>query len=67
MNEILAHPILVSVVLLLLLLQGIFIFNDAQKNGEKYPWLWGLFGLLNVPGSLIVYLLVTRVFRKRKS
>lgn len=67
MNEILEHPILISIVLLLLLLQAIFIFYDAQKNGEKFYWLWGLFGLINVPGSLLVYLLVTRVFRKRQS
>lgn len=67
MKELLEHPILVIVVLTLLLLQALFIFKDAQKNGEKFYWLWGLFGLLNVPGSLIVYLLVTRVFRKRTS
>jgi hypothetical protein len=65
MKELMEHPILVTVLLLLLLIQAIFIFYDAQKNGEKLPWLWGLFGLLNVPSSLIIYLLVTRVFRRR--
>lgn len=45
--------------------QAFWIFNDARKRGENH-WLWGLLGLLNVPSSLIVYLLVTRVYKKRK-
>ncbi|SNX53669.1 zinc ribbon domain-containing protein [Thermoanaerobacterium sp. RBIITD] len=44
----------------LLLSQATWIFIDARKRGEKYYWLWGLFGLLNIPSSLIIYLLVTR-------
>ncbi len=43
----------------ILLLQGLWIFQDAKKRGESY-WLWGLFGLMSAPGSLIIYLLVTR-------
>lgn len=43
----------------LLLTQALWIFHDARKRG-KNAWLWGLLGLLNVPSSLIVYLLVTR-------
>jgi hypothetical protein len=42
--------------------QALWIFVDARKRGEN-AWLWGLLGLLNVPSSLIIYLLVTR--RKR--
>lgn len=44
-----------------LLIQGLWIFNDARKRKEKYYFLWGLFGLLNTPNSLIVYLIVTRL------
>lgn len=44
-----------------LIMQSAWIFRDARKRGEKYYWLWGLFGLLNIPESLIVYLIVTRV------
>lgn len=44
---------------ILLLAQALWIFFDAEKRGEN-RWLWGLLGLLNVPSSLIVYLLVTR-------
>ena len=43
----------------LVLTQALWIFHDARKRGEN-PWLWGLLGLLNVPSSLLVYLLVTR-------
>mgnify|MGYP000978757477 CR=1 FL=1 len=37
--------------------QGLWIFLDAGRHGLN-RWLWGLLGLLNIPTSLIVYLLV---------
>lgn len=49
----------------LLLIQSIWIFKDAKKRGEKYYWLWGIIGILNVPESLIVYLIVTRIILKK--
>ena len=55
-----------SIAIPLVLAQGAWIFYDARKNKEKYYWLWGLYGLINVPSSLIVYLLVTRVIFKKK-
>lgn len=51
----LAYPLIA----ILLLTQALWIFHDARKRGEN-AWFWGLLGLLNVPSSLIVYLLVTR-------
>jgi len=51
----------------LLLIQAYWIFSDARKRGEKHYWLWGLFGLINVPQSTIVYLIVTRIIFKKKS
>lgn len=51
-----------------LLAQGTWIFFDARKRGERHYLLWGLFGLMNIPQSLIVYLIVTRViFKKNKN
>lgn len=50
-----AYPLIA----LLLLTQSLWIFHDARKRGEN-AWLWGLLGLLNIPSSLLVYLLVTR-------
>lgn len=33
--------------------------KDAKKRGYGWlAWVWGAFGLLNVPSSLIIYLLV---------
>ena len=50
----------------LVLTQATWIFIDARRQGEHYYWLWGLLGLLNVPTSLIVYLLVMG-YRRRHS
>lgn len=44
--------------LLIVLAQGIWIFINARKRGEKYYWLWGLLGLTNFPSALIIYLIV---------
>lgn len=57
--------VLLIIVIPILLIQGFWIFNDAKKRGEKYYWLWGIFGLLNTPGNLIIYLLVTRAIIDR--
>lgn len=46
-----------------LLCQGIFIFQDAQKRGAK-AWLWGMYGLSSCPTAFIVYYFC--VMRKRK-
>jgi hypothetical protein len=51
----------------ILIAQATWIFLDARKRKENKYWLWGLFGLLNFPQSLIVYLVVTRlILDKRK-
>jgi hypothetical protein len=55
--------IVIMAVIPLLIAQGTWIFRDAKKRGEKYYWLWGFFGLLNVPESLLIYLLVTRIIK----
>ena len=66
MNKIATLPLYVWVLLAVALMsQAAWIFRDASKRGEN-KWLWGLYGLTNVPSSLIVYLLVTRVFLKGK-
>jgi hypothetical protein len=51
---------------LLLLSQSIWLFRDAQKR-SAYPWLWGLWGLIQFPTPLVVYLIIVRkIFRKGK-
>jgi len=49
----------------LLTAQGWWIFRDAKRRGYN-PWLWGAFGLLNVPSSLIIYVLVRNYREKGK-
>lgn len=51
--------------IIIVTIQGFWIFTDARKRGEKGYWLWGIFGLLNFPSSLIVYLIVTRIILDR--
>jgi hypothetical protein len=54
------------IIAVLLLSQGIFIFQDAQKRGAK-AWLWGLYGLTQVPTPLIVYYFcVIRKYKKKR-
>jgi hypothetical protein len=57
---------LIALLAALLLAQASWIFYDAGKRGER-RFLWGAFGLLNVPSSLIVYLLVTRLGPRPKA
>jgi len=52
--------------LLIVFIQGLWIFYDARRRQEKWYWLWGLFGLLNFPSSLIIYLIITRYFDTRE-
>ena len=49
-----------------LLTQSIWLFLDARKR-ESYPWVWGIWGLVQFPLPTIVYLIVVRkVLRKRR-
>ncbi|MEG0775258.1 sigmaY antisigma factor component [Clostridium sp.] len=58
---------IVLIAIPILLIQGSWIFYDARKRKEKYYWLWGLFGLINAPSSLLVYLIITRAIGKERS
>lgn len=60
-NELRQVPLWLWIVIgILLLIQGAWVYRDAEKRGEN-KWLWGCFALLNVPSSLIIYLIVTRI------
>jgi hypothetical protein len=59
--------IIIIIIIPLLLIQAAWIFQDAKKRGYKHYWLWGLFGLINVPQSIIIYLIVTRIIMNKKS
>jgi hypothetical protein len=61
-----AKILLVIIIIPILLAQSSWIFRDARRRGEKRYWLWGLFGLINAPQSLIIYLIVTRIIIDKK-
>lgn len=65
MNNLYIKILLAILLAIILFTQGFWIFTDAKKRGEKYYWLWGIFGLLNVPSNLIIYLIVTRIIIDR--
>lgn len=58
------EKVFIVVSLVLLISQATWIFYDASKRGEN-KWLWGFFGLINLPSSLIIYLIVTRKYTKQ--
>ncbi|MCY9696347.1 sigmaY antisigma factor component [Paenibacillus alginolyticus] len=45
---------------LLLLAQSTWLFLDARKRNAKYPWFWGIWGLIQAPAPSIVYLFAVR-------
>jgi len=58
-------PLFIWILLpIVLLTQGTWLFIDARKRG-KFPWLWGLWGMISTPLPLILYLIFERkVFRR---
>ena len=53
--------IVLTLLIPILIVQGLWVFRDARKRGDRFCWLWGIFCLLNTPSNLIVYLIVTRI------
>lgn len=44
--------------------QSTWLFLDARKRGSNC-WFWGIWGIIQAPGPLIVYLLVVRNVHRR--
>ncbi|WP_219838771.1 hypothetical protein [Paenibacillus sp. R14(2021)] len=51
--------VLVIAVAAVLLCQSNWLFADAKKH-SRYPWFWGLWGLIQFPLPLLCYLLIVR-------
>jgi len=49
----------IILIAIIMITQASWIFYDASKRNEN-KWLWGFFGLIHCPSSLIIYLLITR-------
>lgn len=65
MNGVSTVPVWIWPLFALAIVQGWWIFRDAKRRGYN-PWLWGALGLLNIPSSLIVYLLVVNHLERNK-
>ncbi|MCA1059655.1 sigmaY antisigma factor component [Rossellomorea aquimaris] len=59
--------LLLFLVIPILLIQSIYLFIDARKNGHQY-WFWGIWGLIQCPFPIIFYLLFAKkIWRKLKA
>ncbi|UKS25710.1 sigmaY antisigma factor component [Paenibacillus sp. HWE-109] len=45
---------------ILLLSQSTWLFVDARKRSARYPWFWGIWGIIQMPTPLIIYLFAVR-------
>lgn len=53
-------------VISILFVQSTLLFIDARKH-TKYPWVWGIVGLIQFPFPTIFYLIfVRKIFKKFK-
>ena len=58
---------ILALVIPILLIQSIYLFIDARRNGHNY-WFWGIWGLIQSPMPIIFYLIFAkRVLRKKKT
>ncbi|MDG5473856.1 sigmaY antisigma factor component [Jeotgalibacillus sp. ET6] len=61
MNDLKEVPIVFFILLAIILLaQSIYLFIDARKRGHA-RWFWGLWGMIQTPMPIVVYLLWSRV------
>ncbi|SDO00851.1 hypothetical protein SAMN04487897_10757 [Paenibacillus sp. yr247] len=45
---------------LILLVQSTWLFVDARKRSVRYPWFWGIWGIIQTPIPFIVYWFAVR-------
>ncbi|UVI31328.1 hypothetical protein [Paenibacillus spongiae] len=65
MDELKGVPVWLLILLVIVLLcQSTWLFIDARKH-SRFPWFWGLWGLIQVPMPFILYWLVVRVDWKK--
>ncbi|WP_413374759.1 transcriptional regulator [Alkalihalobacillus sp. 1P02AB] len=57
--------VLIPLLIITLLTQSILLFINAKKR-NKYPWFWGLWGLIQVPMPTLFYLLFVYIPHKKK-
>lgn len=69
MSDLQQIPIWLFVLIFLFLFaQSTFLFIHSRRNGRLH-WFWGLWGMLNVPTPLVVYLIYIKLivpYRERR-
>ncbi|MBP1964036.1 sigmaY antisigma factor component [Paenibacillus aceris] len=45
---------------LVMLTQSTWLFIDARRRSARYPWFWGIWGIIQAPLPFIVYLFAVR-------
>lgn len=60
------NTLLFLVVVIIVLIQGLWLFLDARKRGHNY-WFWGIWGLIQTPLPLIFYFIFARKIYRRKA
>lgn len=58
--------VLMIIIIIALLIQGTLVFRDAIKSKIPFPWIWGILCLMNIPSSLIIYLVFKKIYLKKK-
>jgi len=58
------YIVLFTSLFIVLSLQSFWIFKDAEKRGMN-KWLWGIFGFLNTPTNLLIYLIISRTLMQK--
>jgi len=48
----------------LAVIQATWLFLDARKH-KRFPWFWGIWGLINIPMPSIVYWLWSMYISRR--
>lgn len=57
MNELTEVPVFAYILIAILLIsQSLFLFFHSRKHGHL-KWFWGIWGCLNAPTPLVVYVL----------
>ncbi|RKD75140.1 hypothetical protein ATL39_0836 [Sinobaca qinghaiensis] len=69
MNELQEIPIwLYILIFFFLFAQSTFLFIHSRRNG-RLRWFWGIWGMLNVPTPLVVYIIYIKYiipYRERR-
>lgn len=50
---------------LIMLVQSTWLYVDSRRQGARYPWFWGIWGLIQAPVPTIVYLFAVRKIHRK--